>query len=591
MDTQIIILCLIVVGAIVLFVTEWLRADLVALMIVAALMLTRILTPNEAVQGFSNPATIIIGSMFVLSAALDRSGALTPLSTTIARIGRGRPLVLCLMVMLAVGAASAFINNTAVVAVFLPAVMVVAREERISVSKLLIPMSFASQFGGVCTLIGTSTNIVVSSISEESGEGAFGMFEMSPVGLTLFATGIALMLGVGYWLLPARKEPGEAIDEYNLREFLAEVEVQPDSPLIGRAPLDPDVENELGMEIIGIIRGKRRLLVLMRTDIIRVGDLLLVEGPVDRLLKVREKEGIELKGDLVLHDADLASEEVSLFEALVAPGSPFEGRSLKQVDFRRRYGLNALAIRRTGETVRQKVGHVKLRIGDALLLQGRTRDIEALKLGNEMLVLGPIGMRAPRRQKTSTALLIVAGVVAAAALNVPIVTAALVGALLMVVSRCITLEEAYQGVDWKVLFVVAGVLPLGHAMTITGAAGLIAENVLQPFGAAGPIAVLAALYFITMMMTTFMSNISAAAVLAPIAIATAHGLGIETRPLLMAVCFAGSTCFLTPIGYQTNMMVYGPGAYRFSDFTRVGWPLNLAFWILSVYLIPKLWPF
>ncbi len=589
--SDIVLLCLIVVGAIVLFVTEWVRPDLVALLILGSLMLTRILSPQEAVQGFSNPATITVGCMFVLGAALDRSGALSPVSAAIARLGRGRPLFLVLVLMVAVGGASAFINNTAVVAVFLPAVMVVARQEKISVSKLLIPLSFASQFGGVCTLLGTSTNIVVSSISAEAGYGAFGMFEMAPVGIVLFGAGIVLMLGVGYWILPARKEPGEAIDEYDLREFLAEVEVRPKSPLIGRSPLDPEVEAELGMEIIGIIRGRRRILVLMITDVIREGDLLLVEGPVERLLKVREKEGIDLKGDLVLHDSDLASEEVALFEALVVPASPFEGRSLKRVDFRRRYGLNALAIRRTGEALRQKVGHVVLRVGDALLLQGRKRDVEALKLGNELLVLGPIGVRAPRRRKMPLAIVITAGVVIAAALGAPILGAALIGGILIILTRCLTPEEAYQSLDWKVLFVLAGVLPLGHAMTITGAADLLARNILVPAGSFGPWAALSVLYLITMLLTTVMSNASAAAVLAPLAIATALALDVEPRPFLMAVCFAGSTCFLTPIGYQTNIMVYGPGAYRFWDFARVGWPLNLAFWVLSVYLIPKVWPF
>ena len=586
-----VLLGLIVIGAIVLFVTEKLRPDMVALLILGALMLTGILSPEETVRGFSNPATITVGCMFVLGAALERSGALSPLSSIIARLGKGRPLILVLVLMVTVGGASAFISNTAVVAVFLPVVMIVARDERMSVSKLLIPLSFASQFGGVCTLIGSSTNIVVSSISANAGYGAFGMFEMTPLGIVLFGTGIVLMLAVGYWILPARKEPGEAIDEYALRGFLAEVEIRPESPLIGRSPLDPAVEAQLGMEIIGIIRGSHRLLVLMVTDVIREGDLLLVEGPVERLLKVRDKEGIDLKGDLVLHDADLASEEVALFEALVIPASPFDGRSLKGVDFRRRYGLNALAIRRTGEALRQKVGHVVLRVGDALLLQGRRRDIEALRLGNELLVLGPIGVRPPRRKKMPLAIAIAAGVVISAALGAPILMTALIGCILLVLTRCLTAEEAYQSIDWKVLFMLAGVLPLGHAMSTTGFADLIARSILVPAGSFGPWAALSVLYLLTMLLTTVMSNVSAAAVLAPIAIATALVLAVDTRPFLMAVCFAASTEFMTPIGYQTNMMVYGPGAYRFSDFTRVGWPLNLSFFIISVYLIPRIWPF
>ena len=589
--SPILILLLILAGAIVLFVTEWVRADLVALLILAALTITGVLTPETAVLGFSNPATVTIGCMFVLSAALDRSGALDPLTAFIGRVAGGRPLVLSALLMAACGAASAFINNTAVVAVFLPAVLAVAREQKISASKLLIPISFASQFGGVCTLIGTSTNLVVSAISADAGLGPIGMFELTSVGAVLFAAGLVLMLAVGHWVLPDRKSPGEAIDVYDLRDYLAEVEVRPESALVGRSPLDPAVEAELGVEVIEIIREGRRLVFPSRGEAIRAGDLLMVEGPVNRLLRIRDMEGIALRGDLVLHDADLESEDVALFEALVVPGSPLDGRSLKGIDFRRRYGLNALAIRRTGEALREKVGHVVLRVGDALLLQGRAHDVEALKAGEDLLILGPIGVRAPRRRKAPLAILIMAGVVTAAAFGVSIVGAALLGSLLMVLTRCLTLEETYQSIDWKILFLLAGVLPLGQAMITTGAAELIARGILAPVGALGPTAALATLYLITALLSSVISNNSTAAVLAPIAIATAFALDASPKPFLMAVCYAGSTCFLTPIGYQTNMMVYTPGAYRFWDFARVGWTLNLAFWVLTVLLVPRVWPF
>jgi len=589
--TSIVVLSLILTGAIVLFVTEWIRVDLVALLILATLVISGILTPEEALLGFSNPATVTVACMFVLSAALARSGALDPVSYWIARGGRGRPIALLALLILAAGPVSAFINNTAVVAIFLPATTAIARREGVSVSKLLIPMAFSTQFGGVCTLIGTSTNLVVSAIASDAGLPAFRMFEFAPLGVTLFVVGAVLLLTVSYRLLPARQVAGETIDQYELRDYLAEVEVLADSPLVGHSPDDPEVESALGLDLLGIIRGERRILAPLRSDTILAGDLLLVEGTAERLMQLRRARGLRLRGDLVFHDADLTSDDVTLFEALVVPGSRLGGRSLKEVDFRRRYGLNGLAIRRTGESLRMKVGHVRLRIGDLLLLQGRPRDIEGLKAHNDLLVLGPIGARTPRRRRLPVAALIMAGVVAAAVAGVPIMASAFVGGVLVVLTRCLTLDEAYEAIDWKILFLLAGVLPLGTAMRVTGAADLIAREVLLPAAVWGPIAVLAALYLVTTLLTEVMSNNAAAAVLAPIGIAVAHALGVDPKPFLMAVCFAGSTSFLTPIGYQTNTMVYAPGAYRFWDFARAGWAINLAFWIVSVLLIPLLWPF
>jgi di/tricarboxylate transporter len=432
---------------------------------------------------------------------------------------------------------------------------------------------------------------VVSSISDGAGLGPIEMFEPTRLGAMLFGAGVVIMLAVGYWMLVPRHVPGEAIDEYHLREYLAEAEVQPKSPLIGRSLHDVATEKDLQVDVIGILRKGRRIMAPPAYNVIRAGDVLLVEGHVKHLLEVRETEGIDLKGDQVLHDADLSSEEISLFEALVAPGSRLEGRTLSGFNFRRRTGLMPLAIQRTGEALREKIERVTLRVGDALLLQGAPSDIETLKAGADLLVLGPIGVRVPRRNKRPAAILIMAGVVAAAAAGFPIVGAAILGAVLMIVARCLTLEEAYRSIDWKVLFLLAGVLPLGYAMTTTGAADLIARNVLLPVGSFGPVAALAALYILTTLLTEVMSNNSAAAVLAPIGIATAYALGVDPRPFLMTVCFAGSTSFLTPIGYQTNTMVYGPGAYRFWDFARAGWPLNLAFFILSVVFIPRIWPF
>jgi di/tricarboxylate transporter len=596
---QIGLVLLILVGAVVLFATEKFRVDLVAVMVLGVLLITGLVTPEEGVSGFSNPATVTVGAMFVLSAGLTKTGALQVLARLLVRAARF-PFVLMLLLIPAVALPSAFINNTPVVAVFLPLVLAVCAKRKFSPSKFLIPLSFASQCGGVCTLIGTSTNLLVSSISERAGFGAFAMFEFSRLGLIMVAAGMLYFLLVGYWLLPARRG-AELTETYQLGEYITELRVMAGSPLIGKSIAAGKFGQERDVTVLEILRGAQKLFSPLHEPL-REGDVLLVRGKVQELMELKSSAKLEIEAEFKLRDETLKTEELTLVEVLVPPHSHVIGRTLVELDFRHRYNAIALAIQRRGETLREKIKNVRLELGDALLLMGRRAEIAKLRADENFVVLEEVNEPALRRGKGPLALLIIGLVVLMASVPVfgerplPILATAVVGCVAMVVFRCISLEEAYEAVDWKVIFLLAGVLPLGIAMEKTGTALFIAQqgvNLIQYLAPGGweAIAVLAMMYALTAVLTECMSNNAAAVLLSPIAISTAVSIGVNPRPLLMAVAFAASTAFATPVGYQTNTMVYNPGGYRFTDFMKVGIPLNIVFWMVAVYYIPQFWPF
>lgn len=588
--------------AVYLFATEKFSVDLVAMFVLGALLVVGLFTephgwidpekwirPEEGISGFSNSATITVAAMFVLSAGLQRTGAVRALGQALVKLGKYPPVLLVLL-MLSAGVASAFINNTAAVAVFLPLVLTVCARRKFPASKFLIPLSFASQFGGVCTLIGTSTNLLVSSISDQAGFGAFRMFEFSQLGLILMAAGVVYFLVAGYWLLPSYR--GEQLTEvYQLGEYITEMRIMEKSPLIGKTMVSSKFGEEHDVTVLEILRENRKLWAPL-TEPIREGDILLVRGRVKDLIAMRGAERIEIEPEFKLQDKALQTEDLKLVEALVAPQSRLIDRTLTELEFRRRYNAIVLAIQRRGLPLRKKLTNVRLRFGDALLLQGPEKEIKRLRADDNFIVLEEVEEPALRRRKVPIALGIIALVVGLATINVmPILVSAILGCIVMVVTRCLTLEEAYGAIDWKVIFLLAGVLPLGLAMEKSGAAHLIAVSSVELVGKLGPQAVLGAVFVLTVVLTSIMSNNAAAVLLAPIAISTALDLDLSPKPFLMAVMFAASTCFATPIGYQTNVMVYNPGGYRFADFMKVGIPLNILFAILAVYFIPHIWPF
>lgn len=602
MTLAIALVLLITSGAAWLFLTEKFRSDLVALMVLGTLVVVGLLlqfggwvapgywiTPEEGISGFSNPATITVAAMFVLSAGLQQTGAVSFAARWLTQLAN-RPTLLLLVMIVTVGAFSAFINNTAAVAVFMPLVLAACTRGRLPASRFLIPLSYAAQFGGVCTLIGTSTNLLVSSISERAGSGAFTLFEFAPLGGIMFGVGAVYLVLFSRWLLPNRRGT-ELTENYQLDNYISELRVLPGSRLIGQTLANTRFGERTGVTVLEILRGGERLFPALH-ELVQEGDVFLVRTGARALMEVKAGWRLEVEPEFKLKDAALEDRDLQLAEVLVAPGSALLDNTLAGVDFLRRYNAIVLAIQIRQDTVREKLNQVHLHLGDALLLLGPKDELARLRADPDFLVLEQIGEPALRWRKIPVAVAIIAAVVVLALLEVmPILVSSIVGCIALVVSRCITLEEAYAAIDWKVIFLLAGVLPLGLAMEKSGAAQLVTDATLGQMAGFGPVAVLAVLYLLTAFLTEFMSNNATAVLMAPIAVSTAAALGVDARPLLMAVCFAASTSFATPVGYQTNTMVLHPGGYRASDFLRIGIPLNLIFWALAIYFIPKFWPF
>ncbi|MBN4054544.1 SLC13 family permease [Nitrospira defluvii] len=578
--------------AILLFITEKLPVDLVALMVMATLLVSRIISPEDGISGFSNTATVTIGAMFVISAGLFNTGALNVLGVKLERMGRRSFWLALITMMFMVGLISAFVNNTAAVVIFMPIVLSVAREAKVSPSKLLMPLSFASMFGGVCTLIGTSTNILVNSIAERHGLPSFGMFEFSLAGLAFFFVGMLYMVLIGVPMIPSSRADEDLTKQFEMNDYLTEIILLPKAVSIDKKIKDAPLVHDLDIDILEVFRGGKRLLLPTSDIILREYDVLRVRANVHKIQKIQEREGIAIKSGLQWRDKDLESTEAVLVEVVIAPHSQLEGKSLDAVKFRDRFGAAPLAIRRSGGIRHEKLGTTALRAGDALLIEARRDQLDNLKNHTELVFISEIKLPKFRKNKILPALAIVFGVVTSSALGLfPIVVSAIVGAILLILLGCLTLEEAYESIDWKVIFLLAGLLTLGIALEKSGAAVLISNIFVSGIGQWGPVTLLSAFYFVTTMLSNVMSNSASAALLAPIAIAAAESQGWNTRPFLMAVMFGASLSFMTPVGYHTNTLIYGPGQYKFSDFLRVGTPLNLLFWLLATWLIPMIWPF
>jgi len=577
----------ILVGTVALFVSEKYPLDLVAMIGLGTLLAFRLVTPEEGFSGFSNPATLTVAAMFILSAGLQKTGATAAVGRLMVRFGTNHYAAL-IVIMGTITVMSAFVNNTAAVAVFIPLVMILANRRRMSASKLLIPLSYASQFGGVCTLIGTSTNLLVSSISEQAGHGSFSMFEFSRMGLILFAAGVAFFLLLGRWLLPDR-QVREIAATYHLGEYVTEMRVRHDSPLVGRSVLDSRLGAEHDVTVLRVLQVGEAGWAPLR-QVLEPDHVLLVHGSIGELMRLRSL-GLEMNVDFKLRDETLQTEDLRLVQALVAPGSSLIGHTLKELDFRNRYKSLVLAMLRRGETINDKLSSISLSLGDVLLLQAHEGDITGLRRNKDFIVLDEVPGTALRHRAPLVIGILVA-VVGLAAFNVfPILVTALLGCVALLVTRVLHIEEAYNAINWQVIFLLAGILPLGIAMQTSGAAGFLAERAVGVVGDMGPVAVLAVIYLMTSIMTDTMTNAAAAVLLAPIAISTAEQIGVDPRPFLMAITFAASTGFSTPVGYQTNTMIYNPGGYKYTDFLRTGVPLSILFWILSVIFIPRLWSF
>lgn len=599
MSVDAIITACVIIGAIILFISEKFSIDLVALMIMGALVITGVISPQESMAGFSNSATMTVAFMFVISAAILKTGSLqyvTGLLTTIFRNHYQRGVIL---LMLTVSAVSAFINNTPVVAVMIPVTTQIAKNANRAASKLLIPVSYASIFGGTCTLIGTSTNILVNGIAEQNGIEAFSMFSFTPLGLIFVAVGSAFMILFGQRLLPSRKAGSDSELETSLLEYLAEIEILPESGLSGKSILSSPLVKELEIEILELRRQSTTLNLPQGDTVLMVGDILKVRCNVEKIRQVKDSLKVKVMpfSDENTDQEDQSAGSSAFVELVIPTNSELEGKTLREFDFRRRFRASPLAIRHREEVLQEQLQDVKLRAGDVILCEMKSHYLAQHKGTNRdqnvpFIILSEQGILNFNRKQFYLVMSIVIGVIFTASINLlPIVTSTMLGVVALVLTGVLNMKEVYRSIQWPIVFLLAGALSLGVAMQNSGLAEMIAKMIVDQFSSYGPIAILAGIYLLTSILTELMSNNATAALVAPLAIATALQLGLSPVPFLVATMFAASSSFMTPIGYQTNTMIYSAGGYKFKDFMRVGVWLNLLFWIISVALIPYFFPF
>ena len=586
----------ILVVAVVLFVSERFRVDVVAMMVLAALALTGLVTAEEAFSGFSSPAVITVWAVFIVSGGLTRSGVADMIARQVIRFAGRSQIRLTILIMLAVGGMSAFMNNIGAVAILLPAVMSVARETDIPPSKLLIPLAWASLMGGNMTMIGTPPNILASSILESYGNiESFSFFDFAPMGIVVLGAGILYMVLIGRRLLPERTPGGELADSYPVQEYLTEARLMEDSVLVGQTVKEADLENQYGLNVIHIHLCCQEGETVPATTEHRLepGDELHLEASAEAILAASQTLGIELVPDRSIQpwEDDASRAAFELAEVVLAPDSRFRGRTLKEIDFRARFGLAVLAIRHQGRTLFSRLGLVPLEFGDSLLLQGPIDKINLLRRERDLLFLDMPPMETRRTNKAPLAIAILLGVLVVVTAGWLHVSAAMfIGALLMVLTGTLTMDEAYRSIEWKSVFLIAGMLPLGLAMENTGTARLLADQIVNLVGDWGPLAVMMGIFVMTGLLTEVMSNAAATVLAVPIAIDAAQGLGADPRAFVMAIVIAASTSFLMPIGHQVNVLIFGPGGYRFSDYTKVGVWLNIVLFILTATILPLIWP-
>ena len=597
MSIDIIIVLFIILLAFVLFVSEALPMDVVAITVLSMLLITGQLTPSEGISGFSNPAVITIAILFVLSHALQKTGVLEYLVIKINQLV-SRSLVIGLTVYLVcIALASALVNNTAIVAIFMPVTIRMAEKYHISPSKVLMPLSYSAILGGTLTLIGTSTNLLVNSIFVNSGPYTpLGMFEFSRYGIFLLAVGLTYVVVVAYRILPSRTVTSSLTKSYHMGGYLTELKIGDDSPLLGGTTLDRQISQNYDVTILGIQRDKKLLSTNLRETPLEKGDILLVRGSVENFFRMKEVEQVYMLTDEKLNQEELTKEENLLVECLLTNQSELMGQSLKEANFRLRFGSFVLAIRREGDILRKKIAHVILRAFDTLLVYGSREKIREMRDSGEFIVLTELERSLRKHRFWWLSILVIIGAVLLAALSlVPILKGVIIGLAILLVARVITPLEAYNSINWQIIVLIGCLIPLGIAIQSSGTAIMIGNtmvNLLQfvPEHQQATF-LLAMVYLVAMILTEVSSNAATAIIMTPIALAASANLGLDPRPFIFAICYAASASFITPIGYQTNLMVYGPGGYKFSDYIRVGLPLSITLWVMAVILIPMLWPF
>ena len=592
MTTQIAIVLSLLLVALVLFSLERIPIEVVSLLLVMALVLTNTLTVGEAFAGFGNDIVITIAGLFILTGGLAKTGVIDLVGRRLHRTAGDSEFRMVALIMFAAALCAAVMKNTTTTAMFLPVVLGLAARRNVSPSKLLMPLAFGAILGGTCTLIGTSTNLAVSGALPRYGMQPFTMFELTRVGVVIVAVGMLYMLLIGRRLLPQAKSAESLTEQYHIRQYMTEVIVLDDSPLIGKSLAEARFADELDLTVLGILRGQKEYRVAPNpTEQITADDLLLVQGRVEDILKVKAEVGIEIKPDFELNDSLLKGKDTELFEAMVPRGSDFIGRTLKRLDFRRRYGVVVLAINRHGVNLLSKLSRVRLRFGDVFLIQGSREQVERVAADGQMLLLEEVSEKQARPEKRRWALLAF-GVFLFSSLThlVPLPIAVLFGVMILLASQSLRMTEAYEIIEWRLLILIACMISFGVAMEKTRADQYLADFIVRSTGHYGPLAVLAGFFIMTVALTQPMSNQAAALVMLPISVKTALALGLNPRTFAVTVTYAASCSFLTPLE-PACVLVYTPGRYRVLDFVKVGSVLTIAVFAIVMWLVPVFWPF
>lgn len=592
MTFQIALLLGLVVLALVLFATEWAEPEVTALGLLLAMVFTGLLPADRAFAGFGSDTVIMILGLLILTAALMRTGVVDMVGGRILRHTGSDPRRLQIVIMVASAGLGAFMSNTASTAFFVPVVFGIARRAKVSPSKLLLPLAFSSILSSSVTLISTSTNLVVSGMLTQSKLAPMGMFELAPVGIPITIAGLLYMMLIGRHLIPDRfaGDAGSASAD-SLRAYLSEIIILPGSALIGKTIAESGLGRDLDLTVLRIEREKTASLVPSSETVIRDGDVILVEGATEDILKIKDTAGIELKPDVKLADPNLQDEDIGLVEMIILPRSPLIGRTLKGQRFREHYGLQVLGINRHGETLRRKISVLPLRMGDVLLIQGRRSKIDEAAADPTLRVLGEVESSRPNVRRAPLAIVIFIAVLGLATFKVlPVPVAMMLGAALVFLTRCVTPDEAYRDIEWKAIMLVACMLGLGTAMEGTGTAQYLSGVIVAWVGRASPLLMLSAFFFLTVILTQPMSNQAAAIVVLPVALQTAYQIGANPRTFAMMIAVAASCSYLTPLE-PSCVMVYGAGRYRFADFLKVGSLLTLVIYGIAIVLVPVFWPF